>query len=249
MVMTPEQALSQMGVTTETLCAEERHLLDERGYVILSDLYDKALLSQLQTAFETIAAGERQGAGGRESGTRHPHDLLNHEQAFLQACLHPKILAAAHHVLRRAFRLTQCEGRDPLPGYGQQGLHTDWMPRTNHEPFYVTTAICLLDDFTPKNGATRLVPGTHRLYGTVPKAVADPARHHPEEIIVTGKAGSVLVFNGHLWHSGTQNTSQHSRRAVQCVFHAQETLPPSAQCIHRQPDSLPPAIRCFLQTN
>jgi len=244
--MTFGKALEESGVTASTLTVEEKRRLDEQGYVVHPAVYDDAMLLQLQTAFEQVAAGERQDVTGKESGTRHPHDLLNKNPLFIDACLHSKILAAVHHILARSFRLTQCGGRDPLPGYGQQGLHADWMPRANGEPFYAATAICMLDDFTKDNGATQLAPGTHRGYRAVPKAMADPASHHPEEIIVTGKAGSVLLFNGHLWHSGTRNNSQRSRRALQCIFHASESIPPFAQPLYDRVESLTPAVRCFL---
>jgi ectoine hydroxylase-related dioxygenase (phytanoyl-CoA dioxygenase family) len=76
----------------------------------------------------------------------------------------------------------------------------------------------MLDDFTESNGATRLVPGTHRLLSPPSKSFADPASRHSEQKIIVGAAGSVLVFNGHLWHSGTRNESNYSRRALQLAF-------------------------------
>jgi ectoine hydroxylase-related dioxygenase (phytanoyl-CoA dioxygenase family) len=94
------------------------------------------------------------------------------------------------------------------------------MPREDGARFFVLTAIWMLDDFTPRNGATRLVPRTHRIPRLIPKAYAQPLAHHPDEIVVTGKAGSVLVFNGHTWHSGTKNESDGPRRCGQMVIEA-----------------------------
>ena len=54
--------------------------------------------------------------------------------------------------------------------------------------------------------------------GWILERFADPASRHPDERIIAAKAGSVLVFNGHLWHSGTTNKSSRSRRVVQCLF-------------------------------
>ena len=53
-----------------------------------------------------------------------------------------------------------------------------------------------LTDFTEENGATRIVPGSHRFdskpeYGT-----------HPPSIPAEMSRGSVLVWNGSLWHGG-----------------------------------------------
>jgi ectoine hydroxylase-related dioxygenase (phytanoyl-CoA dioxygenase family) len=156
------------------------------------------------------------------------------------------VLVAIHHIPRRPFRLSQFGGRDPFPGYGQQGVHADWMPRASNESAWVVTAIWMLDDFTKDNGATRIVPGTHRLAGQVPKAIADPGGRHPDELIVTGAEGSVLLFNGHLWHSGTRNNSQSSRRAFQSVFWAREAFPPYTSPLFDRPDELLLTVRYIL---
>jgi len=81
----------------------------------------------------------------------------------------------------------------------------------------VMTAIWMLDDFTIENGATRVVPGSHVVTTPLAKALAQPLAHHPREIVITGRAGSVLIFNGHLWHSGRKNESRGPRRCVQMV--------------------------------
>src|SRR5262249_59993077 len=122
------------------------------------------------------------------SGTRHLKDLVSQGEVFEGIYTHPKLLAAVHHVLGRPFKLGQFGGRDPLPGYGQQGLHADWTARTPGEPFYAVTAIWLLDDFTKVNGATRLVPGTHFMCGQPPKAMSDPASRHPNQVTVIAQA-------------------------------------------------------------
>ncbi|MBV9947300.1 MAG: phytanoyl-CoA dioxygenase family protein, partial [Myxococcales bacterium] len=140
---------------------------------------------------------------------------------------HPVLLAAAEHVLEGApFQVRDLHGRNPLPGYGLQGLHADWPPRASAKPFFVVTAICMLDDFTAENGATRVVPGTHLLVRPIGRALGQPTAHHPAERVVTGRAGSLLVFNGHLWHSGTRNESRGPRRAVQQVMKRVDALPP-----------------------
>ena len=97
-------------------------------------------------------------------------------------------------------------------------MHADWTARTKGEPFRIVTTIWLLDDFTSESGATRVVPGTHHLLTQPPKSFADPASRHPDQRIIVAKAGSVLVFNGHLWHSGTANKSSRPRRVLQCSF-------------------------------
>jgi ectoine hydroxylase-related dioxygenase (phytanoyl-CoA dioxygenase family) len=203
-----------------SLDSRQRAALDDYGWLVLPDVVEPRTLAVMRDAFEH-AAETQNVAGAREGGTRHVSLAADSE---LAVALHePDVLEAMRHVVARDFGLMNWGGRDPLPGFGQQGLHADWRPRAAWEPFHAATALWLLDDFTSDNGATRLVPASHRK-GAVPKAFTDPERHHPEEKLVIARAGSVLVFNGHLWHSGTRNRSNRSRRVVQCQFAAKEWL-------------------------
>jgi ectoine hydroxylase-related dioxygenase (phytanoyl-CoA dioxygenase family) len=148
--------------------------------------------------------------------------LIGAGEAFDRVYQHPKVLAAVHHVLQRSFRVAQLHGREPLADFGQQGLHADARPRSASEPFGIVTTIWMIDDFTPDNGATRIVPRSHLFRNPPPKALADRrVAHHKDEMVVTGSAGTVLLFNGHLWHGGTQNRSGARRRAVQLLFAAE----------------------------
>jgi ectoine hydroxylase-related dioxygenase (phytanoyl-CoA dioxygenase family) len=219
-----EEALRQCGVTEATLTAGEREALDRQGYFVLADLVGGEGLECLRAEFETAIDQGRQGAPASQTGTRHADHLASKSAAFDVAYTHPKVLAAVRHGLRGAVRVFQLSGRDPLPKYGQQGLHTDWLPRAPSEPFSIVTAIWLLDDFTPNNGATRLIPGSHLLPRPLPKSMQEPASRHPDQKFVVARAGSVLIFNGHLWHSGTRNDSAGPRRVLQCQFVALELL-------------------------
>jgi ectoine hydroxylase-related dioxygenase (phytanoyl-CoA dioxygenase family) len=195
-----------------TLGRSQIEALDRDGYVVVEGALDAAWVERLKRAFE--------GAPAQQNGTQHVE--LTPETPEMGAWLalkeHAVIVAAAEHVLGRPFRVRDLHGRNPLPGFGQQGLHADWMERSDASQFFALTAIWMIDDFTPGNGATRLVPGSHRIARPLAKAFAQPAARHPDERIVTAKAGSVLVFNGHTWHSGRKNESHGPRRAGQMVL-------------------------------
>ena len=63
----------------------------------------------------------------------------------------------------------------------------------------------MLTDFTEDNGPTRVVPRSHRS-GKHPQDVMEaPEEAHPDEIKLIGAAGTVVVFNSHLWHGATLN--------------------------------------------
>ena len=88
------------------------------------------------------------------------------------------------------------------------------------------TPLWLLDAFTAEGGATRVVPRSHMDPRPLPKSMRAPASRHPEQVVVQAPAGGVLVFNGHLLHSGTQNRSARSRRVLQCQYVARELARP-----------------------
>ena len=238
-------ALGRCGVTEATLVDAEQHALDREGYVVFADLVSSKSLETLRAAFELAVDQGPMDPHDPQSGTRHANDLTGKSAAFDVVYTHPKVLAAAYHVLRNPFRIFQLGGRDPLPRYGQQGLHTDWLPRAPSEPFGVVTAIWLLDDFEPNNGATRLIPGSHLWHRRLPKSMLAPASLHPDQKLVLARAGSVLVFNGHLWHSGTRNESRGPRRVIQCQFVAR-ALVRSTEANLDLPGRLSPAVRYIL---
>jgi len=246
-----EEALQELGITDHTLKAEEKLALDEQGYVILPGLIDRAWLHQLRAAFEQMNEQQRAESGcqdAQESGTRHLENLVGKDPVFERVYTHPKLLAAVYYVLKRDFRLMQLAGRDPLPGFGQQALHADWKlqtPAEAHQNQAVNSLWCL-DDFTTENGPTRIVPESHLLKRQPPKKLSTPASVHPQQISVIAPAGSVLIFNGFLWHSGTLNRSKQPRRVLNCFFTARENLSssPVAPAVLEQ---ISPAARYLLE--
>ena len=84
--------------------------------------------------------------------------------------------------------------------------------------YWVCNTIWMLDDFTPDNGATRVVPGSHK-WGKRPQDVlADPGAPYPGEVLVTGPAGGVVIMNAHLWHGGTANRTAAPRLAMHAFY-------------------------------
>lgn len=180
--------------------------LDRDGYVVVAAALDPAWVERLRRAFEPAPL----------SGTQHVeiNDATPEIESWRALESHPTLVAAAEHILSRPFCLTGLHGRNPLPGYGQQGLHTDY-PRQTQDGAVLLTALWMLDDFLAENGATRVVPGSHRIARPIAKDYAQPLARHPDEKVIIGRAGDVLLFDGYLWHSGRRNDSNAPRRAVQ----------------------------------
>jgi ectoine hydroxylase-related dioxygenase (phytanoyl-CoA dioxygenase family) len=84
--------------------------------------------------------------------------------------------------------------------------------------FWVCNSVFMLDDFTAENGSLRAVPGSHRSGKLPADALADPKAAHPDEVLVTGRAGDVVVMNAHLWHGGTANHTTGRRLALHSFY-------------------------------
>jgi ectoine hydroxylase-related dioxygenase (phytanoyl-CoA dioxygenase family) len=213
-------ALGQLGVTAASINAETRERLDRDGYVpldgVLSDEQVQAVRARLTELLE--AEADRAGLEvHQETGTDRLADLVNKGPMFQPCFTDPRVLACVAHVLDD-FKLSSLNSRAALPGQGHQPLHTDWAGPVEPGGYQVCNSIWLLDDFTAANGATRVVPGSHRS-GTEPRlAMPDPAATHPDEVQVTGRAGTVVIFNSHLWHGGTCNRGDQPRRALHSYF-------------------------------
>ncbi|MBT4099116.1 MAG: phytanoyl-CoA dioxygenase [Gemmatimonadetes bacterium] len=223
--------LIDLGLEPTALDAENARELDEQGYTILQGIINPTWLAGLRDAFEQVCQTEGTDAGkevAQMEGVRRLADLVNKGAIFDNVYIQSQLLAAVWHVLQRPFKLHSLNAHDPLPGYGQQGLHADWGGERGTGQYHVVNSMWMLDDVTPGNGATRLVPGSHLLTETVHDATDDPLARHPDEVYLCAPAGSVGIFNGNAWHGCTHNRSTSaSRRLLHCAFiareHAQQT--------------------------
>lgn len=211
-----EAVLARAAVDDATLTREERAALSVQGYIVLRGVLDEESCAGLRDTFERKYLPGDQWPIPRGHGTRHA--LLDHEDDVRLACLSPRILAAVFQILGRRFFLSTVQGRDPKPGHGKQSLHRDWVAPEGPAPNVV--ALAFLDRFGPDNGATRVIPKSHRIPGG-PDAFSGFDRH-PEEVLISGAAGDVLVFDGYLAHSGTRNVSGAPRRNLQIDYRAHE---------------------------
>ena len=76
----------------------------------------------------------------------------------------------------------------------------------------------MLDDFTAENGSLRLVPGSHRVGKLPDDMLEDPLAPHADEIVILGRAGTVVVINAHVWHGGLANRTDMPRLAIHAFY-------------------------------
>src|SRR5262245_45219465 len=219
--MNTQEALRALGVRDDTLTEEERAALDRDGFLPLPGILTAEQVARINARIDQLLAEEGENAGKevhQEAGTDRLSDLINKDPIFEVCFTHPRVLAGIAHVLRGDLKLSSLNSRAALPGQGLQALHADWGGAVAPGDYQVCNSIWLLDDFTPDNGATRVVPGTHRS-GKAPRdELADPAAPHPDEVKLLAPAGTVVIFNSHVWHGGTLNTTASRRRALHSYF-------------------------------
>lgn len=125
-----------------------------------------------------------------------------------------------------------------------RGHHVGKDP-TEERPLIPPAVACnimwMLTDFTPDNGATHVVPGTHQC-GRQPDAGLDKDANW---IPAVGPAGTAIVFEGRLWHSTGANTSAEPRVGALSYFCAPQfrqqenlMLGTSPEVLEELPDEL-----------
>ena len=200
---------------------EHKRELDEVGYVVLDGVMGDELLGGLRRRIHELFGEEGAHAGSEFRTEENAHRLANlvdKGEVFRRAIAHPDVIDGVRHVIGPP-KLSSLNARsaDPHSDAGQP-LHVDMAAIADERGYWVCNTIWILDDFTPENGATRVVPGSHR-WGKRPQDVlADPAAPHPDEILVTGPAGGVVIMNAHLWHGGTANRTGAPRLAMHAFY-------------------------------
>jgi ectoine hydroxylase-related dioxygenase (phytanoyl-CoA dioxygenase family) len=141
--------------------------------------------------------------------TRRIYALFAKTRAFDAFAVHPLLLSVLDAVLGPSYQLSAPTGIEIGPGERAQVLHTDdaIYPLPRPHPEVVLNTMWALDDFTEANGATRVVPGSHRWTDRTPT-------DDDETVTVTMPSGSVLFIAGTLWHGGGENRTDSPRLGV-----------------------------------
>ena len=245
-------ALTDLGVTGHTLSQAEKDQLDRDGYLPLPNILSAEQMARIHQRTDELIAIEGAEAGKevhQEAGTIRLADLVNKDPIFEVCFTHPRVLAAIDHVLRGDLKLSSLNFRAALPGFGLQSLHADWGSAVEPGDYFVCNSIWLLDDFTASNGATRVVPGSHRSGKMARDVMADPTQTQPGEVLLTAPAGTVVIFNSHTWHGGTLNRTDHPRRAMHSYFTRRDQQQQLNQKAYIRPETyqrLSPAARFIL---
>jgi ectoine hydroxylase-related dioxygenase (phytanoyl-CoA dioxygenase family) len=189
--------------------------LDAVGYAVvhglISDPDRRALRRELTDVLARTPGGRNPFEGAR---TKRVYALFAKTRALDGPVLDPLVLGVVDRVLGHC-QFSAPTGIEIGPGEVAQVLHHDdgIYPLTRPHDEVVLNTMWALDDFTEANGATRIVPGSHRWVHERPdENTATVAAEMP--------AGAVLFYVGSLWHGGGANTTDRPRLGVAVEFAA-----------------------------
>lgn len=202
--------------------------LETTGYAIIPDVLSRetcrTLIDRLEDAHQTYHPHYARNKANihqlnDNADEKLVYNLHNKDRAFLPLIDDPAILVPVEQYLQAGsynnsdpIVLRQLTGRSPAPGGPTQQLHID--SRVPGLPFaLMVVATCILEDFTSSNGATRIVPGSHRW-----PSYPEDGTQHPDEITITAPAGSVLLMDGGVWHAGGSNQTGNTRWAILLTY-------------------------------
>ena len=183
--------------------------LESDGACIVQGLLSPAEVAAARASLVDVLAATPAGRNDFEGySTQRVYALFAKTRAFDGPAIHPLLLGVLDEVLGH-YQLSAPTGIQIGPGEKAQVLHRDSSiyPLPRDYPDVVLNTMWGLDDFTEANGATRLVPGSHRWVDR------DPG---PDDEVVQAvmPAGSVIFYSGRIWHGGGANTTDRPRLGV-----------------------------------
>jgi hypothetical protein len=197
------------------LAQSEMRQLDELGYLTLPGFVPRPMLEELRDRVEALWAQEGDAAGSEfrdEPGTRRLANLVDKGAIFAEVIAMPRILECVRHVIGSQYKLSSLNARSANPhNEASQPWHCDSGAIADERGYWVCNSMWMLDDFTEENGATRMIPRSHTW-----RRLPEPGNtaELPDQQLVTGEAGTVVVMNAHMWHGGTANRTARCRRAL-----------------------------------
>jgi ectoine hydroxylase-related dioxygenase (phytanoyl-CoA dioxygenase family) len=201
--------------------------LAEDGYVIVEGALDADSVLTARAELSRVLADTPTGRNAFEGfATRRVYALFKKTRSFDGAAIDPLVLGVLDGILGH-YQLSAPVGIQIGPGEKAQVLHRDESiyPLAHHPDPVVVNTMWPLDDFTSRNGATRIVPGSHRWERDRRPDDTSPT------VVAEMPAGSAMFYLGTLVHGGGANDTDQPRLGVILEYVAAWLRPQENHCL------------------
>lgn len=205
--------------------------LDKQGFSIVPGVLAREDAGRLKARLWEIAAElQQKGVSTHTSIIDHSaanvriYDLPDHDPVFLDLLSRSEILEIVRQALAGDFLASNFSANIACPGARPMNIHSD-MALVIPEPWrqrWALNVIWCLDDIWEANGATRYLPGSHRL-ATLDALPPDAATL---AVPFEARAGSIIIMDGRLWHTSGANVTEDEDRALLFAYYSRSFVRP-----------------------
>ena len=205
------------------------------GYVIFERAIGRAAIEELVHALAPYELERPMGRNAFEGErSQRVYSLAGKGEPFLRLAEQRDVLSMLDRVLLPNYLLSTAQSIRLHPGEKAQSWHTDdafYLSARPHTMPLAITVIWAIEDFTLENGATEVIPGSHRW------GLEHPDTSDFEPVAAVMPAGSALVFDAALWHRGGANRSRRTRLAISPQYCQPYLRPQESQLLIVPPDA------------
>ena len=194
--------------------------LEIEGFIVLPDLLSP---EHVRTIKQELAALPTIGVDYSENQRGHRDVQWSNSPACIDLIAYPRTVAFLQKLFGDDLICTSCMYALSRPGHPGIAIHTDAQPYGSKIFGMQASAPRLMrvlyyfDDLTPERAPLKVIPHSHLSL----HADANPYLRylsHPEEVMVTCKAGSAAIINQSVFHANFPNVSQEDRSLLAIAY-------------------------------
>jgi ectoine hydroxylase-related dioxygenase (phytanoyl-CoA dioxygenase family) len=210
--------------------------LRDVGFVVIPGPVAPDRLAQFAEAYDSAVVCAASDDVSIGSSTTRVHDFVNRDPEFDGLYVYEPVLEACCRIIGQPFKLSTMHARTVRPYSQSQHLHVDFRREVDGWP--MVGFIMMVDEFRTNNGATRFVPGSHKWPIIPTHFPKDTSADYEGQVLACGPAGSVIVYNGSVWHGHGANLTSQPRRSIQGAYIRRNAQSGVNQAARIRPDTM-----------